>query len=126
MNDDLLSQAPHLGGVFGARPDVQDRGCVRRERGGRRDGDQEKGALMQINIIHQGDATEILKTLPDGCVHCVVTSPPYYGLRDYGVDGQMGLEPSLPEYLARMVTLFREVRRVLRDCFMRRKYKTRA
>jgi len=42
--------------------------------------------------IYQGDALEVLRTLPDESVHCVVTSPPYWGLRDYGVDGQLGLE----------------------------------
>ena len=45
----------------------------------------------------------------------MVTSPPYYGLRDYGVDGQIGLEQSPEEYVAKMVDIFREVRRVLRD-----------
>lgn len=61
-----------------------------------------------------GDVLEMLRTLPDESVNCVVTSPPYYGLRDYGVAGQIGLEKSLPEYLAVMVTVFRECRRVLR------------
>jgi len=64
--------------------------------------------------IHQGDALEVLRTLPDASVHCCVTSPPYYGLRDYGMDGQIGLEPTPDEYVAKMVTVFREVRRVLR------------
>lgn len=62
-----------------------------------------------------GDARERLKELPDNSVHCVVTSPPYFGLRDYGVDGQMGLEETPAEYVDSMVELFREVRRVLRD-----------
>ena len=62
-----------------------------------------------------GDARERLKELPDGSVHCCVTSPPYFGLRDYGVDGQMGLEATPAEFVAGMVALFREVRRVLRD-----------
>lgn len=65
-------------------------------------------------MIHQGDCLEILRTLPDESVHCCVTSPPYWGLRDYGVDGQLGLEKSPEEYVARMVDVFREVRRVLR------------
>ena len=47
-----------------------------------------------------GDCREILGTLPEQSVQCVVTSPPYYGLRDYGVDGQLGLEDSLKEYVA--------------------------
>lgn len=66
------------------------------------------------NTILQGDALAMLKTLPDECVQTVVTSPPYWGLRDYGVPGQIGLEPTLAEYVARMVDLFAEVRRVLR------------
>jgi DNA modification methylase len=66
------------------------------------------------NVILQGDALTMLKTLPDECVQTVVTSPPYWGLRDYGVPGQFGLEPTLAEYVAKMVELFAEVRRVLR------------
>jgi DNA modification methylase len=64
--------------------------------------------------IHIGDCRQVLKTLPAESVHCVVTSPPYYGLRDYGVAGQLGLEQSPDEYLETMVEVFREVRRVLR------------
>jgi len=56
-----------------------------------------------------------LPTLAAGSVQCVVTSPPYWGLRDYGVEGQLGLEPTPEEYVARMVAVFCEVRRVLRD-----------
>lgn len=70
---------------------------------------------MNLNTIHCGDAVEYLKSLPDGSVNCVVTSPPYYQLRDYGVDGQIGLEGSLSEYLAKLRPVFQEVRRVLRD-----------
>lgn len=66
-------------------------------------------------MIHQGDCLKILHTLPDCSVHCCITSPPYYGLRDYGVPGQIGLEPTPEEYVSRMVNVFREVRRVLRD-----------
>jgi DNA modification methylase len=62
-----------------------------------------------------GDCRQLLATLADGSVHSCVTSPPYYGLRDYGVDGQMGLEGSPDEFVAGMVAVFREVRRVLRD-----------
>jgi len=65
--------------------------------------------------IHQGDAIEKLRELPEASVHCCITSPPYYGLRDYGVDGQIGLEPTPEEFIARLVEVFREVRRVLRD-----------
>jgi DNA modification methylase len=62
-----------------------------------------------------GDCRERLRELPDASVHCCVTSPPYFGLRDYGVEGQMGLEPTPDEFVAGMVEVFREVRRVLRD-----------
>lgn len=63
----------------------------------------------------QGDALERLRELPDESVHCCVTSPPYWGLRDYGVAGQMGLERTPEEYVAKMVKVFREVRRLLRS-----------
>ena len=62
-----------------------------------------------------GDVRQMLAYLPDRVVQCCVTSPPYYGLRDYGVDGQIGLEQSPAEYVAQMVAVFAEVRRVLRD-----------
>jgi DNA modification methylase len=65
--------------------------------------------------IIPGDCIEGLRTLPDASVHCCVTSPPYWGLRDYGHDGQIGLEPTPEAYVARMADVFREVRRVLRD-----------
>ena len=64
--------------------------------------------------LYLGDAREVLQELPDESAHCVVTSPPYYGLRDYGVEGQLGLEPTPEEYVANLVEVFREVRRVLR------------
>jgi len=62
-----------------------------------------------------GDCRDVLPTLPAASVHCVVTSPPYWGLRDYGVAAQLGLEPDFHAYVAAMVGVFREVRRVLRD-----------
>lgn len=62
-----------------------------------------------------GDCIEAMRTLPDQSVNCCVTSPPYYGLRDYGVVGQIGLEESPDQYIQKMVDVFREVRRVLRD-----------
>jgi DNA modification methylase len=68
---------------------------------------------MSVRIL-QGDCRELLATLPDESVHCVVTSPPYWGLRDYGVTGQLGLEPTPEAHVAAMVAVFREVRRVLR------------
>jgi DNA modification methylase len=65
--------------------------------------------------LHVGDCAAILATLAAGSVHVCVTSPPYWGLRDYGHAEQLGLEPTPEEYVARMVGVFREVRRVLRD-----------
>ena len=65
--------------------------------------------------ILQGDCRDTLKTLPDSSVHCCVTSPPYFGLRDYGNAAQIGLEPTPAEFVAELVAVFREVRRVLRD-----------
>lgn len=65
--------------------------------------------------IIQGDCLESLKKLPDQHVHCCVTSPPYFGQRDYGVEGQLGLEKTPMEYVEKLVAIFREVRRVLRD-----------
>lgn len=65
--------------------------------------------------VYVGDALASLRTMPDQYFHTCVTSPPYFGLRDYGVDGQMGLEETPTEYVVKMVELFREVRRVLRD-----------
>ena len=62
-----------------------------------------------------GDVVEVLKTLSGQSAHCVVTSPPYWGLRDYGVDGQLGLEKTPEDYIEKMVGVFREVWRVLRD-----------
>lgn len=65
--------------------------------------------------VRVGDCLESLRTLPDQSVHCCVTSPPYFGLRDYGVDGQIGLEDTPDAFVARLVEVFREVRRALRD-----------
>jgi DNA modification methylase len=64
--------------------------------------------------IHCGDAVAVLQTLPSESVNCCITSPPYFGLRDYGVDGQIGLEETPEQYIDRLVSVFREVRRVLR------------
>lgn len=68
---------------------------------------------MTVRIL-TGDCREVLRGLPEESVHCVVTSPPYWGLRCYGVDGQLGQEPTLDEHIDVMVEVFREVRRVLR------------
>lgn len=68
-----------------------------------------------INQIICGDAQAVLKTLPAGSVDCVVTSPPYWGLRDFGVDGQLGLEPNVEDFVERLCLVFDEVRRVLKE-----------
>ena len=62
-----------------------------------------------------GDCVDSLRKLGDNEINCCVTSPPYYGLRDYGVDGQIGLEKTPTEYINKLVTVFREIKRVLRD-----------
>lgn len=67
------------------------------------------------NVILQGDVLDRLRELPNESVQCVVTSPPYWNLRDYGMPGQIGLEATPDEWLARMVAVFAEVRRVLRE-----------
>lgn len=69
---------------------------------------------MGVEII-VGDALDELRKMPGDSVQCCVTSPPYWGLRDYGVAGQIGLEPTMSEYVARIVEVFTEVRRVLRE-----------
>jgi DNA modification methylase len=69
---------------------------------------------MELNKIYQGDAIDVLKTFPDESVDCAITSPPYWGLRDYGVLDQLGLEKTPEEYVAKMIEVFREVKRVLK------------
>lgn len=69
---------------------------------------------MTVRVLI-GDCRAKLAELPAESVHCVVTSPPYFGLRDYKVDGQIGLEATPDAYMAELVAVFREVRRVLRD-----------
>ena len=64
--------------------------------------------------LYCGDSLDVLKSMADESVDCCITSPPYWGLRDYGCNGQLGLEKSPEEYVANMVQLFREVRRVLK------------
>jgi DNA modification methylase len=64
--------------------------------------------------LRQGDCLDVLRGMPTASVHCCITSPPYWGLRDYGVSGQLGLEKTPEEYVAKMVEVFSEVRRVLR------------
>ncbi len=68
-----------------------------------------------VNDVHQGDAAQTLAEMPANSVHMAMCSPPYYGLRDYNVDGQIGLEESLSEYIDSLLAVSEELRRVLRD-----------
>jgi site-specific DNA-methyltransferase (adenine-specific) len=67
------------------------------------------------STVYQGDAEQVLRQLPGDFFRCVVTSPPYWGLRDYATDGQIGAEDDPREYVARLVRIFDEIRRTLRD-----------
>jgi DNA modification methylase len=67
-----------------------------------------------INQLLCGDARQVLRQFPDESIDCVVTSPPYWALRDYGVEGQLGLEPSFHEYTLKLCDIFDEVKRVLK------------
>lgn len=69
---------------------------------------------MEIDKIYQGDSFEVLKSFEDNSIDCCVTSPPYYVLRDYGVDGQIGLEETPEKYIERLTKVFMEVYRVLK------------
>ena len=70
--------------------------------------------MNKLNTILQGDALEELKKMPDECVDTIITSPPYWALRDYGVKGQLGLEPTFQEYITKLCNIFNEVKRVLK------------
>jgi DNA modification methylase len=70
--------------------------------------------MIELNKIHLGDNREILKSLPSESIHTCVTSPPYFGLRDYGMEDQIGLEATPEAFVQELVVLFREVKRVLR------------
>lgn len=70
---------------------------------------------MKTDVIINRDCLMALRELPDESVHCTVTSPPYYGLRDYGMDAQIGREDTPEEYIRRLVLVFHELRRVLRS-----------
>ena len=66
------------------------------------------------NKILCGDSLKVLKTFPDECIDCIVTSPPYWGLRDYGVEGQLGLESTFQEYINKLCDIFDESKKVLK------------
>lgn len=65
-----------------------------------------------LRVLH-GDTRDVIRSLPDDTFHCVITSPPYWGVRDYGIMGQIGAEPDLNDYVRNLVAVFAEVRRVL-------------
>lgn len=71
--------------------------------------------ILSESALFEGDALQVLQRLPSNSVQCVVTSPPYWGLRDYNVSNQIGLEATLPQFINRLLGVFAEVRRVLRD-----------
>lgn len=76
---------------------------------------------MDINKIHCMDSVEFLKQLEDESIDCTITSPPYWALRDYGIEGQLGLEPTFDEYIDKLCSIFDEVKRVLKKtgtCFV--------
>ena len=76
---------------------------------------------METNKIYTGNSIEVLKTLPDNSIDCCITSPPYWGLRDYGHDEQLGNEKHFREFVHNLANIFDEVKRVLKDtgtCFV--------
>lgn len=75
-------------------------------------GDSKQGCTW---AIYHGSAIDVLREMPDASVDCVVTSPPYFWLRDYGVEGQLGMEESVEEYVASLTEIMNEVRRILRS-----------
>lgn len=75
----------------------------------------DKVDFNQANLVLNGDALEVLKKLPDAIVQTIVTSPPYYGQRDYCVDSQIGSENTPDEYLTRLLDIFDEAKRVLKE-----------
>lgn len=70
---------------------------------------------METNKIYCGNCIDVLKTFPDKSINCCITSPPYYGLRDYGVSGQIGNEDTPEQYIENLVGVFDEVKRILKD-----------
>lgn len=70
---------------------------------------------MDLNQIIQGDCIKVVQSLPQDTIQTVITNPPYWGLRDYGMTEQIGLEETVQEYIQKIVSLFREIKRVLKD-----------
>ena len=78
------------------------------------DSTQMTAQTNSIQILH-GDCIEQLSTLPNNSVQTCITSPPYYGLRDYGIEGQIGLESTPDEYITKLVSVFKQVHRILKN-----------
>lgn len=76
-------------------------------------------AIMSINFadfkLYHGNCLEVLKQIPNESVQCCITSPPYFGLRDYGTDEQIGFEETPDEYINKLVNVFREIKRILKN-----------
>lgn len=70
---------------------------------------------LTTSMLFEGDALTVLRNLPTESVRCVITSPPYWGLRDYGIENQIGLEHTVSQFIFRLVAIFSEIKRVLRD-----------
>ena len=69
---------------------------------------------IEDSMVIQGDVRSVLQRLPSNSVQCVVTSPPYWGLRDYGIEGQIGLEATMAGFISSLTGVFAEVRRILK------------
>ena len=77
--------------------------------------------MLELNKIYCGDSLEVLKTFPNESIDCCVTSPPYWGLRNYQMDDQLGLEPKFEEYIKNLQSIFNEIYRILKNigtCFV--------
>jgi DNA modification methylase len=76
---------------------------------------------MELNITHHENCLSGMQKLPDASIDCIITSPPYWGLRDYGIPGQLGQEPAPEEYIRRLLNIFKEIHRILKPagtCFV--------
>ena len=67
------------------------------------------------SLVLEGNSFDILRLLPSDSVQCIITSPPYWGLRDYNINGQIGLEPTMQEFINHLVNIFNEIKRILKN-----------
>jgi len=105
---EALKRSTYQAPVWGTPPRIVDFVGTFHEEG------REMPHPMNVSHIYQGDTLAVLRTMPDEFVDCIVTSPPYFGLRDYGIEGQLGLENTLDEYLEKMLAITAELKRVLK------------